>query len=47
MPAATKITVSAGVALCRKGETVTQLLARADSALYTAKRDGRNRVRLG
>ncbi len=41
------VTVSAGVAVCRPAETVTQLLARADAALYTAKRDGRNCSRLG
>jgi diguanylate cyclase (GGDEF)-like protein len=47
VPPSMKVTVSAGVALCRAGESVTQLLARADAALYTAKRDGRNRVRKG
>ncbi len=39
------ITVSAGVAEYKLGETVPQLLTRADEALYEAKRDGRNRVR--
>ena len=39
------ITVSAGVAEYQLGETVPQLLTRADEALYQAKRDGRNRVR--
>lgn len=39
------ITVSAGVAEYNIGETVPQLLTRADEALYEAKRDGRNRVR--
>ena len=37
-------TVSAGVASFRKGETVEQLLHRADQALYEAKNSGRNRV---
>ncbi len=40
-------TVSAGVASYRKGETVEQLLHRADQALYEAKRAGRNRVVAG
>lgn len=39
------ITVSVGVAEYTLGETVPQLLRRADEALYEAKRDGRNRVR--
>ncbi len=40
-----KITVSIGVAEYQVGETIPQLLTRADQALYQAKRDGRNRVR--
>ncbi|MEE8307181.1 MAG: GGDEF domain-containing protein [Gammaproteobacteria bacterium] len=39
------ITVSVGVAEYQPGETVPQLLTRADQALYRAKRDGRNLVR--
>ena len=39
------ITVSVGVAEYQLGETVPQLLTRADQALYRAKRDGRNLVR--
>lgn len=35
---------SAGVALVRPGETVGEVLRRADEALYQAKRAGRNRV---
>jgi len=38
------IRYSAGVAEYREGESRDALLARADEALYTAKRDGRNRV---
>ncbi len=38
------ITLSAGVALFRPGEPASVLLERADSALYSAKKGGRNRV---
>jgi diguanylate cyclase (GGDEF)-like protein len=41
-----RATVSIGVAQHLAGETVEQLLARADSAVYAAKRGGRNRVRI-
>ncbi|MCC7258641.1 MAG: GGDEF domain-containing protein [Gammaproteobacteria bacterium] len=41
-----QITVSAGVAEYRRGESVPDLLTRADQALYAAKRSGRNRVRV-
>ena len=40
-----RVTVSIGVAEYKLGETVPQLLTRADQALYQAKRDGRNLVR--
>ncbi len=40
-----QVTVSVGVAEYKHGETVPQLLTRADQALYQAKRDGRNLVR--
>lgn len=43
-PAAT--TVSAGGAMLRAGDDTAALLARADDALYAAKRAGRNQVRL-
>lgn len=39
-----QITVSAGVAQNRSGESRMNLLARADKALYQAKKNGRNRV---
>jgi diguanylate cyclase len=38
------ITLSLGVAVGRGGDTLEGLLARADAALYAAKRTGRNRV---
>jgi diguanylate cyclase (GGDEF)-like protein len=40
----TQITVSAGVAQFKSGDTATSLLARADAQLYKAKNLGRNRV---
>ena len=40
-----KVSLSAGVASYRVGETIDQLLARADHALYLAKSGGRDRVR--
>jgi diguanylate cyclase (GGDEF)-like protein len=43
---AMRIAFSAGVAEYRRGETLTQMLARADAALYRAKADGRNRSEL-
>jgi diguanylate cyclase len=39
-----KITMSVGVAQYRKGEVVEELIERADVALYTAKKNGRNMV---
>ena len=38
------VTMSAGIAGFRKGETMAQLLHRADQALYEAKHAGRNRT---
>jgi diguanylate cyclase len=38
------ITISAGVAQLRRGETWTELLMRADTLLYEAKAAGRNRI---
>lgn len=39
-----KVTVSAGIAGIRVGESYEKWLARTDEALYRAKREGRNRV---
>jgi diguanylate cyclase (GGDEF)-like protein len=39
-----RVTISAGVATLRADENPDSLLARADSALYTAKAQGRNRI---
>lgn len=39
-----RITISAGIATLRKGDTTDSILARADEALYAAKAQGRNRV---
>jgi diguanylate cyclase len=40
------VTISAGVAQYIGGEELNELIGRADKALYQAKGDGRNRVRL-
>jgi diguanylate cyclase (GGDEF)-like protein len=40
------VTISAGVAQYIGGEELTELIERADKALYQAKGEGRNRVRL-
>lgn len=39
-----RITVSIGISVYTKGDTAHGLVARADEALYTAKRNGRNLV---
>ena len=41
-----RVTISTGVALLSGAEPSEQLIARADAALYSAKSDGRNLVRL-
>lgn len=38
------VTISAGVAEAEKGESFEALINRADAKLYTAKRNGKNRV---
>ncbi len=44
LPADRRVTVTIGVAASQPGESVEDLLARADSALYRGKAAGRNRV---
>jgi diguanylate cyclase len=39
-----QVTLSVGVAVAKAGETLESLLERADAAMYTAKRAGRNQV---
>jgi diguanylate cyclase (GGDEF)-like protein len=39
------ITVSIGVTVFTPGDSLQQLMERADNAMYGAKRAGRNRVR--
>jgi diguanylate cyclase (GGDEF)-like protein len=39
-----RVTVSVGVTVAEPGSTQAGMLRRADASLYTAKRDGRNRV---
>jgi diguanylate cyclase len=39
-----RVTISIGVALLRREDTAQTLIERADSCLYAAKRNGRNRV---
>jgi diguanylate cyclase len=41
-----QVTLSVGVAVAKAGDTLEALLERADAAMYTAKRAGRNRVSL-
>lgn len=38
------VTLSMGLAEVRPGESITDVLGRADAALYEAKRAGRDRV---
>ncbi|WP_053364837.1 GGDEF domain-containing protein [Bacillus sp. FJAT-27245] len=41
-----KVTSSFGIAAYQKGDTIASLLARADKAQYTSKKEGKNRVTL-
>lgn len=45
-PADPAVTISIGIARLRDGDTVETVLKRADDALYAAKREGRNTLRL-
>ena len=45
-PTALAVTISLGVAGLRAGETLTDLMRRADQAMYQAKHAGRNAVRV-
>jgi diguanylate cyclase (GGDEF)-like protein len=46
LPENWRVTASVGVAEARRGELLSNLIARADEALYDAKRTGRDRVRV-
>lgn len=46
VPGPLRVTFSAGVAEYRRGERVRELIGRADEALYRAKDDGRNLIRV-
>ena len=43
---ALSVSVSCGIAVCQRGDSLVSLLARADRALYDAKTQGRNRCLL-
>jgi diguanylate cyclase (GGDEF)-like protein len=39
-----QVTLSIGIAVAGEGESLERLMERADAALYSAKRAGRNRI---
>jgi diguanylate cyclase (GGDEF)-like protein len=41
-----QVTISVGCAMARASEPASELMKRADTMLYVAKRSGRNRVRI-
>lgn len=47
LPADLRITISLGLVFIREGESTKRAMRRADIALYQAKDDGRNKLRLG
>jgi diguanylate cyclase (GGDEF)-like protein len=44
LPPGRRLTISIGLTVCSKADSVTQMLRRADEALYVAKAGGRDRV---
>jgi len=40
------LTISAGLADAKKGDTLDSIISRADTAMYEAKTKGKNRVHL-
>jgi len=46
LPREVRVTASFGIALCAGRESLAELMRRADAALYHAKRDGRDSVRV-
>jgi diguanylate cyclase (GGDEF)-like protein len=44
LPPGRRLTISIGLTACSEGDSVTQMLRRADEALYVAKAGGRDRV---
>ena len=41
-----RVSLSAGLACSRHGRSLDEMIARADAALYAAKNEGRDRVRV-
>lgn len=40
------ITISVGITACTEQETITEIIQRADEAMYLAKDAGRNTIRI-
>jgi len=45
--AGTKVTVSVGATLAKRGETLEEVIKRADRLMYESKKNGRNQVTIG